>query len=235
MFSLFQKKTRCSAVIVAAGSARRMGGIDKIMASLGGKPVLWHTVQAFECNPEICEIVIVTREDLLTPVADLCAEAGFQKVKMILSGGEDRLSSVQIGVSAVDKKSTLVAVHDGARPLVSQSVITETVCRAAKTGAAAPALPVKDTIKTAQQGAVTSTPERKHLFAVQTPQIFDADLLRAALVNAAEKQLPVTDDCSCVEAIGMRVFLTAGEEKNLKITTPMDLKIAELFLKEEAQ
>ena len=235
MISLFQKKNRCSAVIVAAGSARRMGGIDKVLAELDGKPVLWHTVRAFELHPDIAEIVVVTREDLLNTVADLCQNAGFSKVKMVLSGGDDRLSSVQNGVSAVDKKATHIAVHDGARPLVSADVIAAAVRKAEKFGAAAPAIAVKDTVKVAQQGTVTSTPDRSTLFAVQTPQVFDADLLRAALVNAAEKNLPVTDDCSCVEAMGMRVFLTEGEERNLKITTPIDLKVAELFLKEDAQ
>ena len=224
-------KTRCSAVIVAAGSARRMQGIDKIMADLDGKPVLWHSIRAFEENPLISEIIIVTREDLLRPVAELCAQSGFKKVKMTVLGGADRLSSVSCGVACTEKRAKLIAVHDGARPLVSQNIIAKTVKKAAEKGAAAPAVPVKDTVKTAEKGAVQNTPDRSKLFAVQTPQIFDADLLRAALVNAAQKELPVTDDCSCVEAMGMRVFLTEGEEKNLKITTPMDLQIAQLWRK----
>lgn len=227
---LFHSK-RCSAVIVAAGSAQRMKGIDKVMALLDGKPVIWHSVRAFEENPEISEIIIVTREDLLQPIAGLCAQSGFQKVKMTVLGGEDRLSSVSCGVACTEKRAKLIAVHDGARPLVSEKIITQTLRKAAQTGAAAPAVPVKDTVKVAEKGAVKETPDRAALYAVQTPQIFDADLLRAALVNAAAKQLPVTDDCSCVEAMGMRVFLTEGEEKNLKITTPMDLQIAELWKK----
>lgn len=234
MLSFLKKKPFCSAVIVAAGSARRMEGIDKIMADLGGKPVIYRAIRAFEDNPEIGEIIVVTREDLVGPISQWCAAWDCKKVRLVLVGGADRLSSVAAGVGAVNKKTTLVAVHDGARPLVSQKIITETVQKAAKTGAAAPAVPVKDTVKQAQNGAVTATPDRSCLFAVQTPQIFDADLLRAALKHASDKSLPVTDDCSCVEALGMRVMLTEGEERNLKITTPMDLKIAELWLEGES-
>lgn len=234
MISLFRKKSpSCSAVIVAAGTARRMGGTDKVMAELSGQPVLWHSVKAFQENALISEIIVVTREDLLVPVAELCRKSEFTKVKAVVLGGEDRLSSVQNGVACVSKKAKLLAIHDGARPLITQKIITETVKKAASYSAAAPAVPVKDTVKLAENGAVTATPERKNLFAVQTPQIFDGDILRAALQNAEEKELPVTDDCSCVEAIGMRVFLTAGEERNLKITTPLDLQIAKILMEDE--
>lgn len=232
---LFQKKTPfCSAVIVAAGSARRMQGIDKIMAPLNGKPLIWHTVRAFQEHPDIREILIVTRADLLTEIGQLCRASEFTKVTAVLVGGETRVDSVLAGVSNVSRKAKLIAVHDGARPLVSAGIISETVKCAAKTGASAPAIPVKDTVKTAKNGVVTGTPDRSTLFAVQTPQIFDADLLRAALENARKKQLAVTDDCSAVEAMGMRVTLTEGEERNLKITTPMDLSVAKLWM-EEAQ
>jgi len=235
MLSLFSKKLpKCSAVIVAAGTAQRMGGIDKVMADLGGQPLLWHSLRVFQNHPLIFEIIVVTREDLLVPVSELCEKSGFSKVKMVVVGGEDRLSSVQNGVACVSKKANLIAVHDGARPLISPKIITDTVLKAHSKGAAAPAVSVKDTVKIAKKGAVVSTPQRENLFAVQTPQIFDADLLRAALYNAAEKHLPVTDDCSCVEVMGTRVFLTAGEEKNLKVTTPLDLKIAKLLMEGES-
>lgn len=234
MIKLFKRRTFCSAVIVAAGSARRMGGIDKIMADLDGKPVIWHTVRSFQENPLISEIVIVTREDLLVELAEKCAGWGFTKVKTVLRGGNDRVESVLSGVFQTSKKADIIAIHDGARPLVSQNVISETVQKCLKFGASAPAIPVKDTIKVAVDGVVRSTPERRELMAVQTPQIFDADLLKAALQNAREKGLAVTDDCSCVEAMGMRVVLSQGEERNLKITTPMDLEIAKLWLKKES-
>ena len=230
----FQKKTPfCSAVIVAAGSARRMQGIDKIMAPLDGKPVLWYTVHAFQEHPDIKEILIVTRADLLAETGELCRASGFSKVTAVLVGGETRLDSVLAGVTNVSRKAKLIAVHDGARPLVSAEVISAAVKCAAKTGASAPAIPVKDTVKTAEKSVVTGTPDRSTLFAVQTPQIFDDDLLRAALENAQKKQLSVTDDCSAVEAMGMRVTLTEGEERNLKITTPMDLSVAKLWMEAE--
>ena len=232
MFPFRRKTPFCTAVIVAAGSSRRMEGTDKVLAPLGGEPVICCTVRAFDSHPMISEIIVVTRKELLSELSELFRDRGFSKVRAVVSGGEDRMSSVQCGVACANRKAKLLAMHDGARPLVSRDVISAAVTQAAKTGAAAPAVPVKDTVKLADDGAVTGTPERKRLFAVQTPQVFDADLLRAALVHAAEKQLPVTDDCGCVEALGMRVLLTPGEERNLKITTPMDLRLAELWLEE---
>lgn len=231
MFGWMKRREFCTAVIVAAGSAQRMGGIDKIMADLDGKPVIWHTIRAFQENPNIHEIVLVTGEDKLMDLAQLCADWSFSKVTTVIRGGRDRGESVTIGCDAADKKARYLAVHDGARPLVSQNVISETVQKCYKFSASAPAVPVKDTVKIAKSGVVESTPDRKTLAAVQTPQVFDADLLRAALVHARENNLEVTDDCSCVEAMGMRVVLTKGEERNIKITTPFDLEIAELWLK----
>lgn len=229
----FRKKTpKCAAVIAAAGASSRMGGKDKIFADLCGKPVIFYALRAFDISPCVEEIVVVTRQELLEPIARLCDDHGFSKVKQILVGGADRTQSVLIGAEAVSKKYGLIAVHDGARPLVPQSVITKTVEKAAKTGAAAPAIPVTDTIKEAENGAVTATPERSKLFAVQTPQVFDADLLRAALTAAQQNGEAVTDDCAAAEKLGMRVFLTEGASENLKITHPMDLKIATLYLQE---
>ncbi|MBQ3072240.1 MAG: 2-C-methyl-D-erythritol 4-phosphate cytidylyltransferase [Oscillospiraceae bacterium] len=225
----------CSAVIVAAGSASRMGGTDKIMTELGGEVVIRRTIRAFEENPHISEILIVTREALLEPIAKLCADAAFTKTRSVLLGGQTRSDSVRAGLDNLSKKAKYVAVHDGARPLVSQEIITKTVRSAVKYGAAAPAIPVKDTIKRAKNGFILETPPREELFAVQTPQVFDVDLLRAALHDAAEKNAALTDDCSAVERIGMRVFLTEGEERNLKITTPPDLHMAESFLQNETE
>ena len=210
-----------------------MNGTDKVMAELGGKPVIWYAIRAFDLNPGIHEILVVTREDLIQPIAQMCRDHEFTKVRAVLTGGADRTESVLIGAEAADPKSVLIAVHDGARPLVSQRIITETAQRAAEFGAAAPAVPVKDTVKITDRGTVESTPDRAKLAAVQTPQIFDADLLRAALTAAKERDEPVTDDCTAVEKLGMRVFLTEGEERNLKLTTPLDLEVAELLLAKE--
>ena len=221
----------CGAVIVAAGSASRMGGIDKVMAPLGGEPMIVRSVRTFQQCDAISEIVIVTREDLILPITNLCS--GFSKVKAVVKGGSSRQESVHSGLNALSDKMKLAAVHDGARPLISWQVIDRVVRAAHTYGAAAPAIPVKDTIKVVQGGVVTSTPDRSALRAVQTPQVFDFDLLRGALKKAEEDKVQVTDDCSAVEYMGMHVRIVEGDEKNLKVTTPMDLKIAQLLLEEE--
>ena len=221
---------QCGAVIVAAGSATRMGGIDKVMANLGGEPMIARTVRAFQNCDAITSIVIVTREDLIRPISDLCRD--MKKVAAVVAGGSSRQESVHLGLNALPKGMKLAAVHDGARPLISWQVI-DRVVRAANTyGAAAPAIPVKDTIKVVEGRLVKETPDRSSLMAVQTPQVFDFDLLRGALRKAEEDGAQVTDDCSAVERTGMRIKIVEGDERNLKVTTPMDLKIAELLLEE---
>ena len=222
---------KCGAVIVAAGSASRMGGIDKVMAKLAGEPMIVRTVRAFQQCDAIREIIIVTREDLIRPISDLCAN--MEKVKAVVVGGKSRQESVWLGLNALSKDMKLAAIHDGARPLVSQAVIDRTVRAAHTYGAAAPAIPVKDTIKVVKSGLVMATPDRATLRAVQTPQVFDFDLLRGALKKAEEENAAVTDDCSAVEKLGMSIKIVEGDEGNLKITTPLDLKIAEMLLEEE--
>ncbi len=221
---------RCGAVIVAAGSASRMGGIDKVMAALGGEPMIARTVRAFQQCGAIADIVIVTRPDLIRPISALCAQ--MDKVRMVVAGGQSRQESVALGLNALPKGVELAAVHDGARPLITDAVIDRTIRAANSYGAAAPAVPVKDTIKVVRGGLVTDTPDRASLQAVQTPQVFDFDLLRGALKKAAEDAAAVTDDCSAVERLGMAVKIVEGDERNLKVTTPMDLKIAEMLLEE---
>ena len=221
---------RCGAVIVAAGSASRMGGIDKVMAPLGGTPMVARTAAAFQNCDAIAEIVIVTRPDLIRPISALCA--GMNKVRAVVAGGSSRQESVWLGLNALSEDIQLAAIHDGARPLVSNLVIDRTVRAANSYGAAAPAVPVKDTIKVVKGGLVEKTPDRATLQAVQTPQVFDFDLLRGALKKAEEEKAAVTDDCSAVERLGMKVKIVEGDERNLKVTTPMDLKIAEMLLEE---
>lgn len=220
----------CGAVIVAAGSASRMGGIDKVMAPLGGTPMVARTAAAFQNCDAIAEIVIVTRPDLIRPISALCA--GMDKVRAVVAGGSSRQESVWLGLNALSEDIQLAAIHDGARPLVSNLVIDRTVRAANSYGAAAPAVPVKDTIKVVKGGLVEKTPDRATLQAVQTPQVFDFDLLRGALKKAEEEKAAVTDDCSAVERLGMKVKIVEGDERNLKVTTPMDLKIAEMLLEE---
>jgi 2-C-methyl-D-erythritol 4-phosphate cytidylyltransferase len=220
----------CSAVIVAAGSATRMNGIDKMMAKLGGRTVLERTLQTFNDCSCIAEIIVVTREDLMMPVSELCRSERLDKVRCVMIGGDERTNSVMAGIDCVSKQAALIAIHDGARPLVTEEIIRRTVLKAAETGAAAPAVPMKDTVKVARHGVIEATPERSTLYAVQTPQIFDADLIRGALYKAEQENITVTDDCSAVERIGMKVHLTEGSDENVKITTPIDLILAQTIL-----
>ena len=221
---------KCGAVIVAAGNASRMGGIDKVMAQLKGEPMIARTVRTFQNCDCIAEIVIVTRPDLILPITALTRE--MPKVKAVVSGGSSRQESVNLGLNALSKEVKMAAIHDGARPLISMEVIDRTVRAAHTHNAAAPAIPVKDTIKVVEGRVVVNTPDRATLFAVQTPQVFDFDLLRGALTKAEADGAAVTDDCSAVERLGMSIKIVEGDEWNIKITTPLDLKIAELFLEE---
>ena len=221
----------CGAIIVAAGSASRMGGIDKVMAPLGGEPMITKTIRAFAQCDVIGEIVVVTRQDLILPIQNLCR--GFDKVTAVVCGGGSRQESVGLGLAALSGKCRLAAIQDGARPLISQAVIDRTVRAAHTYGAAAPAIPVKDTIKVVKGGVVVHTPDRASLNAIQTPQVFDIDLIRGALQKAQEENWAVTDDCSAVELMGMSVKIVEGDERNIKVTTPLDLAIAKLLLEEE--
>ena len=220
----------CGAVIVAAGTASRMGGIDKVMAELNNEPMIVHTVRTFQKCDAIREIIVVTRQDLIVPIMELCHS--FDKLRAVIVGGDSRQESVERGLSALSDKMKLVAVQDGARPLITWQVIDRVVRAAHTHGAAIPCVPVKDTIKIGNGGVVQSTPDRATLFAAQTPQVFDFDLLRGALKKAELEDYMVTDDASAVEYMGMKVKIVEGDERNIKVTTPMDLKIAEMLLEE---
>ena len=221
---------KCAAVIVAAGNATRMKGTDKIMAELCGEPLIVHTLRAFQQSEDIQEIVLVTREDLLEPLSELCVAKKIKKVTKVCKGGETRAASVQAGLDQVSDQCGFVAIHDGARPLVSQSVIHDAVRKAAKFHAAAPAVPVKDTIKVVHGGVVEFTPDRSALYAVQTPQVFAIDLYRGALDRAIAEKIELTDDCSAAERFGLHVVITPGSDENLKVTTPTDLILAAAIL-----
>ena len=238
LLSLFKKKPEeptCSAVIVSAGLARRMEGIDKVLAPLGELPVLVHTLYAFQDCPAVDEIVVVVREDLLVEVGRLCKEFVFDKVTKVVVGGIERIHSVQAGLREVRPDAVLIAIHDGARPLVSQEIIRDAVARAAITGAAAPAIPLTDTIKREDGGLTVETVDRSQLWAVQTPQVFEAGLIRAATQKALDDGEVLTDDCGAVERLGMKVTLTSGSRENLKVTTPLDLILGEAILRARAE
>lgn len=236
---LFKRKKQtappyCAAVVVAAGLSTRMGK-DKIMLPLREEPVIVHTLRALEYCPYIQEIVVVTREELIVPVGQLCHDYFYTKVAKVIVGGKDRTQSVRLGTLEVSDRAELIAIHDGARPLVPPEVLEEVILTAAKCSAAAPAVPVRDTIKRAVNDVVTETPDRSELFAVQTPQVFEAGLIRAALHQAVEEGAILTDDCAAVERLGMKVTLTCGSEENIKITTPADLTVAEVLMWQREQ
>lgn len=224
---------RCSAVVPAAGSSTRMEGQDKLLLPLEEQPVLLHTLRALELCPYLAEIIVVTREDLIVPIGQLCRDAGLSKVRKVIVGGATRTHSVLAGLGELPSGAELVAIHDGARPLVSQEVLETVIFRAAECGAAAPAVPVKDTIKQAKGGdgktvpegcRVENTPDRSTLYAVQTPQCFDRAAYLAALDELDEVSARlVTDDCSLFELTGRPVELVQGDYANIKITTREDL------------
>lgn len=221
----------CSAVVAAGGSSRRMGGENKLTAFLDGVPVLARTLLALDGASLVDEIVVAVREEDLVATADLCKIYAVTKPVKIVRGGATRLESVRAALLECRESAAFLAVHDGARPLAEPELIDRVIALAHNTNAAAPAVPVKDTIKIVRENVVERTPDRASLRAVQTPQAFDAQLLRAALQSAQTSGIEVTDDCSAVELLGKEVYLTNGSYENIKITTPEDMLLAAELLR----
>ena len=220
-----------SAIVPAAGDGTRMEGLDKRFAELADMPILAHTLCALAESDWIDEIIVVVKSEEIPLVLEMIRAFAIPKVHSVVSGGSSRQESVQKGLERVSPQARMIAVHDGARPLVSSRVIAETVLDACASGAAAAAVPVVDTIKIADsKRRITATPDRSSLFAVQTPQVFDLEKYRRAAVLAEQTQKNYTDDCQMLEAAGETVLLSAGDYSNLKITTPADLILAEALL-----
>lgn len=217
------------AVIAAAGSSSRMGGRDKLAEPLDGVPVILRTLAAVEAVPEIREIVVVTREDRVEEYRRLLGQCS--RLRAVVPGGSTRQESVRNGVRALSPDCTLAAIHDGARPLVTPEVFARCIEAARSCGAATAAVPVKDTIKLADEaGRVLDTPDRSRLWAVQTPQIFDRERYLRAAEEAERRGLSCTDDCQLFEAMGWEVQLVMGDYRNLKLTTPEDFLAAGAYL-----
>lgn len=237
IFQLFKKdqqpkEPHCSVVIVAAGSSQRMGS-DKLMLKLGETPVLARTLKAFQDSPLVDEIILVTRMDKLEETAELCKQYGIEKISRVIAGGKTRTESALCGVSEVSASARLIAIHDGARPLVTQDLILRTVYAAAEHMAAAPALASVDTLKAVDaDGFIIGTVDRATTVRIQTPQVFRAEIIKGALTKAVEKGLVLTDDCAAAEMMGVRTKTVLGDENNIKITTPGDMLIAAEILKE---
>ena len=225
-----KKHSTCSAVVVAAGSSVRMGE-DKLKIPLCGIPVLARTLLALQRSDYVQEIVVVTREDKLEETAKLCRDYGIAKAKKVVRGGANRTESALAGVTAADPSAALVMIHDGARPLVTEQVIAAAVHSAALHRCAAPSVPVTDTVKLREGDTVKSTLPRSELAAMQTPQVFAADIIKTALTKALSEKKEYTDDCAAVEALGFTVYLTDGDPENIKITSPLDIPRAELILR----
>lgn len=225
----------CSVIVPAAGASSRMGGRDKLFAPLGEHemPVLVHTLLRVNACELVDEIVIPTRRDEIGRIAAMMTRYGIDKITRIIPGGDSRGESVRLALAECSREAELIAVHDGARPLGSTELITRCIRMGARTRACIAALPVKDTIKQARDGIVAATPPRQTLYAAQTPQVFDAALLKAAYEKAAQDGAEYTDDSAVVEALGKHVYLCQGEAENLKITEPYDLAVAERLLEEE--
>ena len=218
-----------TAVILAGGSSTRMGGLDKLSAVVMGRTVLAWSLRAFQACDIIREIILVTSEAGEKNAFLSCD--GCDKVARVVRGGSTRTASAYQGVMAADPKAKIILLHDAARPLVTDAVIRAAAEGARLYGAAVPVVPVTDTIKTGSAGFVDSTPDRSTLYAAQTPQAFRSELIKAALTDAVEKNVALTDDCSAVERLGMRVRLVDGDMENRKITTLPDLSMAEAMLR----
>lgn len=228
-----ERRPRCTALVAAAGSSSRMGGVNKLLQELDGVPVLVRTLTSLQLASRVDEIVIATQEKDLVLISQLCKDYQITKCTKVIRGGADRVHSVLMAALEISPETELLAVQDGARPLVLPAMIDRVIEAAGRCGAAAPAVPVKDTIKTIREdGSVQETLSRNALRAVQTPQVFQADILKAALQSATEQNQVITDDCSAVELLGKTVYLVEGDEENLKITTPIDFVVAEAILAE---
>ena len=232
-----------SAIIVAAGSSERMG-FDKLFALVSGKPVIAHTIAAFENTKCVDEIIVVGRADSLSELQKVIGKP--TKVKQIIAGGAERSDSVRAGLEYVDPKSGFVAVHDAARPMITPEKILRVFEVAQTNGAATLAEPINDTLKRADLAAVAASAEetgdliikesldRAGVYGMQTPQVFEKKLLEKAYDAVAKKKISVTDEVSAVELLGKKIVLVPNYDFNFKVTYPRDLPLAEFVLKQRA-
>jgi 2-C-methyl-D-erythritol 4-phosphate cytidylyltransferase len=232
-----------SAIIVAAGSSRRMG-FNKLFAAIAGKPVIAHTIRAFEHASSVTEIIVVACEERHDEIRKIAADERFKKVQSIIGGGEHRQDSVRAGLDHLNSDAKYVAVHDAARPLITPEQIERVFEQCQTHGAAALAEPINDTIKRVdvdpfgsrlgQVLVVAGSVDRHQLYAMQTPQVFKRGLIEEAY-RAVADEVSVTDEVSAVARLGGKVVLVLTDDFNFKITYPRDLPIAEFVLKERTR
>ena len=223
-----------SAIIVAGGSSQRMG-FDKLFAVIAGEPVIAHAIRAFERATSISEIVIVAREERHDEIRKISRDAGFNKIGSIVRGGELRQDSVRAGLDRINRDARYVAVHDAARPLITPDQIERAFEQCSVHGAAALVQPVNDTLKLADADLlVVGSVDRDQLYAMQTPQIFERQLIEEAYRTVCSENISVTDEVSAVERLGRKVVLVVNDDFNFKITYPRDLQIAEFVIQQRA-
>jgi 2-C-methyl-D-erythritol 4-phosphate cytidylyltransferase len=225
---------KTDAVIVSAGKGQRfMQGAKKQFHLLGGRPILAHTIDRFESCPMVRSVyLVVAPEDLDYCLKEIVEKYQYVKISQIVPGGRVRQESVKNGIAALSPDTEIVVIHDGVRPFVTIQMIEMSIRAAAQFGSVVTAVPVKDTIKVVDREArVVQTLERASLWQVQTPQTFQADLIREAYHRAAQDHFLGTDDASLVERMGLKVHVAPGSYENIKITTPEDYLIARAFLK----
>jgi 2-C-methyl-D-erythritol 4-phosphate cytidylyltransferase len=224
------------AMIVAGGQGTRMGlEIKKQYLLLDGKEVLAHTIEKFHKMNEIHElIVVVAKEDISFVKENICGKYGFHKVKKVVAGGKERQDSVRAGLDAIEE-AKYVVIHDGARPFINTQIILNALHKVKEVKACIVGVPLKDTIKECEVSSkkILNTPNRDQFFCVQTPQVFEKELLIQAYAYAKENKISATDDSALVEKMGKDVFIIEGDYANIKITTQEDLLFAELILQSE--
>lgn len=224
-----------SAIIVAAGDSRRMG-FDKLFTAIAGKPIIAHTIRAFERTDSVDGIVVVAREDRRAEIKAIVRDENFKKVKSIIPGGKRRQDSVRAGLDHLESAARYVAVHDAARPLVTPKQIEHLLHQCQIHGAAALAEPINDTLKRADADLLVTEPvDRQELYAMQTPQMFERALIDEAYRAVYAENILVTDEVSAVERLGRKVALVLNDDFNFKITYPRDLPLAEFVLTQRAE
>jgi 2-C-methyl-D-erythritol 4-phosphate cytidylyltransferase len=221
-----------TAIIVAAGDSRRMG-FDKLFVAIAGKPVIAHTICAFQRTNSVNEIIVVAREDRHDEIKTIVRDEKSEKVRSIIPGGKHRQDSVRAGLDHLDSATRWVAVHDAARPLITPEQIERVFQQCANHGAAALAEPINDTLKRADSDLLVSgSVDRDQLYAMQTPQIFERQLIEEAYRAVCAENIFVTDEVSVVERMGRKVVLVVNSDFNFKITYPRDLPLADFVLKQ---
>lgn len=219
-----------SAIIAAAGRGTRFkSDRPKQFLELLGKPIIIHTLERFDRSPAIDEIILVLSSEELNAFVPLAEAVELKKLRKVVAGGATRAESVRNGLEAVDGATQIVAVHDGARPLVAPDEIEGVIARAAETGAACLVAPMTDTVKTVENGVIAGTVDRATLRRALTPQAFRYDILRRAF-EGAELGDDVTDECFLVEKLGIDIAAVEGDARNIKITRPEDIVVAEAYL-----